>query len=151
MSIRVSNPAGTHDWHFTSAPGNSATSTNGAASVNNVSGVADGFATAVAHIFDAIKLPVGACVVGGGFFVETAFNTTTYAVMVGDATTNNRYLASGDRKALGYTALVPTEFVGTGEEIRLTITPTGSTATTGKATLRVLYTIRNRSNESSTT
>lgn len=117
----------------------------------NTSGVSDGFATAAAHVFDVIKLPVGACVVGGGLFVETAFNGTTYAFIVGDATVTNRYLATADRKAVGYTALVPTEFVGTGEDIRITATPTGSTATTGRATLRVLYTIKNRSNESCTT
>lgn len=115
----------------------------------NTAGVSDGFATAAAHVFDCIKLPQGATVIGGGLFVETAFNTTTYAVIVGDATVTNRYLATADRKAVGYTALVPTEYVGIGEDIRLTITPTGSTATTGKATLRVLYTLRNRINENS--
>lgn len=113
----------------------------------NTSGVSDGFATAAAHTFDCINLPQGACVVGGGLFVETAFNTTTYAVIVGDATTPNRYLSTADRKAVGYTALTPTELTGSGENIRLTITPTGSTATTGKATLRVLFTIRGKGNE----
>lgn len=116
----------------------------------NASGVSDNFKTAAAHVFDCIKLPVGACVVGGGLFVETAFATvSTYAVIVGDATSTNRYLSTADRKAAGYTALVPTEYVGIGEDIRLTITPTGSDATAGKATLRVLYTLRNRINENS--
>jgi hypothetical protein len=42
---------------------------------------------------------------------------------------------------------VPTGFVGTGENIRLTVTPTVATATAGKITVRVSYVIVGRANE----
>jgi hypothetical protein len=65
---------------------------------------------------------------------------------VGDSTTGNRYLASTDRAAAGRTALVPTGYVSDGAAIRISV-QCDDVCTTGKATVRVLYTIRNRVNE----
>ena len=55
-----------------------------------------------------------------------------------------------DRVAAGRTALVPTGYVGLGEQIRLTVTPTVGAATAGKVTVRVEYIVRNRVNETQT-
>lgn len=116
--------------------------------MTNTSGASDGFATAVAHAFDVIGLPPGATVVGGDLTTDTAFTgSTAYNVIVGDSGTTNRYLTTTDKTSAGRTALVPTGYIGTGENIRLTVTPTVATATAGKITLRVLYTVLGRSNE----
>ena len=96
--------------------------------------------------FEVAPLPAGATVVGGSLAVTTAFDTASYAVTVGDATTANRYLASADRKAVGYTPLVPTGFVSTGEKIRVGIT-NADVCTTGKATLRLEYVSAGRTGE----
>ncbi len=113
--------------------------------MTNVSGAADAFATAAAHVFDIIPQEAGMVVVGGDVTTETAFTgCTAYNVKVGDATSDNRYLGTTDKVAAGRTALVPTGFVSTGEAIRLTVTPTVATATAGKLTVRVHYIKRNR-------
>lgn len=96
--------------------------------------------------FDIINLPYGAVVVGGEVAVETAFDTASWSVKVGDATTADRYLGATDRKAVGRTALVPTGYVSDGGSVRLTLT-NADVCTTGKATVRVMYTIRSRVNE----
>lgn len=116
--------------------------------MTNASGNADEFATAAAHAFDVIPLPVGATVVGGEVVTDTAFTgSTAYNVIVGDSGSTNRYLTTTDKTSAGRTALVPTGYIGTGENIRLTVTPTVATATAGKITLRVNYTVANRANE----
>lgn len=99
-----------------------------------------------ATIFKIIPLPIGATVVGGSVTTDVAFDTLTYMVTVGDSVVANRYLASTDKKGLGLTALVPTGFVGEGEDIRVGIT-NADVCTTGKMTVRVEYTMANRSNE----
>lgn len=112
----------------------------------DINGASTGFATAAAHTVEPIALPPGAVVQGGELVVTTAFDGTTYAVIVGDSVTADRYLATADRKAAARTPLVPTGRVSLGENIRLTITPTGSTAA-GAGTLRIFYTIVGRANE----
>lgn len=120
--------------------------------MTNAAGTADAFATAAAHAFDVIPLPVNAVVIGGSITTDTAFTgSTAYNVIVGDATTTNRYLTTTDKTTAATTALVPTGFIGTGENIRLTVTPTVATATAGKITLRVEYVIDGRANESQIT
>jgi hypothetical protein len=96
--------------------------------------------------FDVINLPVGAVVVGGSLTVETAFDTAGYDVTVGDSGSENRYLTSTDVKATGLTALVPTGYRGTGQNIRITMS-SDDVCTTGKATLRVEYVIGGRATE----
>lgn len=116
--------------------------------MTNTSGAADAFATVAAHVFDVINLPPNATVVGGEVVTDTAFTgSTAYNVKVGDSVTDNRYLGTTDKTAAGRTALVPTGFIGAGESIRLTVTPTVATATAGKITLRVNYTVLGRANE----
>ena len=119
--------------------------------MKNAAGTDDGFATVGAHVHDVILLPSGATVVGGEVVTETAVSgPTAYNVSVGDATVAARYLAVTDHVSAKRTALVPTGFVGGGEQIRLTVTPTVAAATAGKITVRVQYVIRNRMNETQT-
>ena len=116
--------------------------------MKNTSGAADAFATVAAHVFDVINLPQNAVVIGGDIVTETAFTgSTAYNVKVGDSANDARYLGTTDKTTAARTALVPTGYVGLGENIRLTVTPTIATATAGKITLRVLYTIRDKANE----
>jgi len=99
-----------------------------------------------AQIFDVMTLPINAVVIGGEWVTETAFDTAGYDVIVGDSVTANRYLASTDVKGVGRTALVPTGYVSDGLPVRVTIA-TDDVCTTGKGTLRVMYTIRDRASE----
>lgn len=116
--------------------------------MKNVSGVDDDFKVVGSHVFDAILLPTNAIVVGGEVVTETAVSgSTAYNVSVGDSVSATRYLGVTDKVAAGRTALVPTGFVGGGEQIRVTVAPTVADATAGKITVRVSYIIRNRVNE----
>lgn len=99
-----------------------------------------------AGAFDVIELPVGAIVVGGDLAVKTAFDAATYAIIVGDATDTDRFLATADRKAVGTSALLVPGFVSTGEAIRVTITA-ADVCTTGEVLLTVLYVVDGRVNE----
>ncbi len=116
--------------------------------MKNTSGAADAFATVAAHVFDVINLPQNAVVIGGDIVTETAFTgSTAYNVTVGDSASATRYLSTTDKTTAARTALTLTGYVGQGENIRLTVTPTVAPATAGKITLRVLYTIRDKANE----
>ena len=113
-------------------------------------GVETAFSTVAAHPVDVIPLPVGATLISGEVVTDTSFTgATAVNVIVGDATSTNRYLGTTDKITAGRTALVPTGFKSTGEAIRLTVTPTVAALTAGKATLRVQYTIEGRANENS--
>lgn len=100
-----------------------------------------------ATVVEVLNLPMGAVVVGGSLTTDTAFDTASYNVSVGDSGNAARYLAAADRKAAAQVALVPTGYRGDGENLRLTIT-NADVCTAGKATLRVLYVITGRANES---
>lgn len=117
--------------------------------MTNASGSADAFATAAAHAFDIIGLPRDSVVVGGEVVTETAFGgSTAYNVIVGDSGTTNRYLTTTDKVSAGRTALVPTGYVNTtGLAVRLTVTPTVATATSGKLRVRVEYIVQGKSDE----
>lgn len=117
--------------------------------VNTVGNTVDfGAANAggAAGIFEIIPLPPGAVVIGGSVTTDTAFDTAGYDVTIGDSTTADRYLASTDKKGTGLTALTPTGYVGTGQNIRLAFS-SDDVCTAGAMTVRVEYTIANRSNE----
>ena len=114
--------------------------------IDAVTGVSGTFASAAAHTVDVIGLPPNAVIIGGQLVVTTAFNGSTYPVVVGDSTTADRYLGTADRKAAALVPLVPTGYIGIGENLRLTITPTGST-TAGVATVRIQYVVVGRANE----
>lgn len=99
-------------------------------------------------VFDAIPLPPNANVIGGEIIVETAYATSTAAtISVGDSASATRYANAVDLKTAARTALTLTGFRGAGENIRLAVNATVANATAGKATVRVLYTVQNRSNE----
>lgn len=115
----------------------------------NTAGVEHDFGkTSVAETnsFDIINLPYGAVVVGGDVVTETTFDTAGWDITVGDATTGNRYLASTDIKSAGRVALVPTGYVSDGAPIRISV-QCDDVCTAGKATVRVMYTVRSRANE----
>lgn len=95
---------------------------------------------------EVINLPKGAIVVGGALVRSTAFDAATYTVTVGDADSATRYLGSTDVKGTGITALVPTGYVSTGQNIRLVFTA-ADVCTTGVAYLRVDYVIDERADE----
>ena len=117
----------------------------------NTAGAADAFATVAAHVFDVINLPVNAVVINGGVVTETAFTgSTAYNITVGDSAVANLYLDTTNRVAAGRTAIIPTGYVGLGENIRMTATPTGAAATAGKLTVRIEYVTRDKMHETQT-
>ena len=99
-------------------------------------------------VFDAIPLPPNATVVDGEVVVETAgVGPTAYTLSVGDSANANRYANAVSLLAAARTALTLTGFRGAGENVRLTVAATVANATAGKVTVRVAYTVQNRSNE----
>jgi len=99
-------------------------------------------------VFDAIKLPPNANVVGGEIIVETAYATSTAAtISVGDSGSSTRYANAVDLKTAARTALTLTGFRTSGEDIRLAVNATVANATAGKATVRVLYIVQGRMTE----
>lgn len=115
----------------------------------DTSGVTKDFKTVGTSIVaDVINLPLNAIVVGGEVVTETAITgSTAYNVSVGDSGSATRYLGATDRVAAGRTALVPTGYVGAGENIRLTVAPTVAAATAGAVTVRVEYILRGKADE----
>ena len=114
----------------------------------NTSGTLDTATSVAAHSFDIINLPNYATVIGGEVVTETAITgSTAFNVTVGDSGSANRYLGTTDKTTAARTALVPTGYVGAGENLRLTITPTVAAVTGGKITVRVQYVVRGRGNE----
>lgn len=117
----------------------------------DTAGVLKDFKTVGSTVVDAINLPAGAIVIGGEVVTEAAVTgSTAYNVSVGDSGSATRYLSATDRVSAGRTALTPTGYVGTGEQIRVTVAPTVAAATAGKVTVRVQYVIRNRVTETQT-
>lgn len=100
----------------------------------------------LAGVFDVIPLPPGAIVIGGEVVVATAFDTAGFDVKVGDSADDDRYLTSTDVKSAGRTPLVPTGFVGAGQNIRVTFA-SDDVCTAGKATVRVMYVVDKRAQE----
>lgn len=94
-----------------------------------------------------IPLPPGATVTGGSVDRNEAFDAATMNITVGDATDPDRYLGTTDVKAVGSTPLVPTGYLGAaGENVELTFNAADA-CTTGNATVRVEYTVADRSCE----
>ena len=119
---------------------------SGGTAIANTKEVDFGKTNIVSTVFDVINLPAGAVVIGGFLTVETAFDTASYSVAVGDSALATRYLAAADRKAAAVTNLVPTGYKGDGENLRVTIV-NADVCTTGRAVLRVQYITTGRSNE----
>lgn len=117
----------------------------------DTAGATKDFKTVGSTVVDVINLPTGAIVTGGDVVTEAAITgSTAYNVSVGDSVSAVRYLGVTNKLAAGRTALVPTGYVGLGEQIRVTVSPTVDAATAGKVTVRVEYIIRNRVNETQT-
>ncbi len=119
---------------------------SGGTAISGTTEVDFGKTNIVSTVFDVINLPADAVVLAGSLTVETAFDTASYSVAVGDSVTPARYLAAADRKALGVTNLVPTGYRGDGENLRVS-SVNADVCTVGKATLRVQYITTSRSNE----
>lgn len=117
----------------------------------DTNGVLKDFKTVGSTVVDVINLPLGAIVTGGEVVTETAVGgSTAYNVSVGDTSNATRYLGATDRASAGITPLVPTGYVGVGEQVRITVAPTVADATAGKVTVRVQYIVRHRVNEAQT-
>ena len=117
----------------------------------DVNGVLKDFKTVGSNVFEPINLPPRAIVVGGEVVTETAVTgSTAYNVSVGDSGSATRYLGVTNRLSAGRTPLVPTGYVGDGENLRLTVSPTVADATAGKVTVRVQYIMRDRWSETVT-
>ena len=96
----------------------------------------------------AVDLPPGAIVTGGHINVNTAFDSTTNTVSIGDTGSATRYGATVDLKTLGATALTGVPFYNsTGLAVQLTYAETGAATTAGAGTLVVEYVIEGRANE----
>ena len=116
---------------------------SGGTPISGTTRVDFGKTNVVATVFDIIKIPVGATIISGELVTETAFDTASYAVIIGDSADDDRYLTTADRKGVARVALVPTGYCSLGEPIRITIT-NADVCTAGKATVRVQYVIQNR-------
>lgn len=100
-------------------------------------------------IHEALDLPPGAMITGGGLNVTTAWvGPTAATASVGDGGSAARYLADTDLKAAAYTPLVPTGLIYTVEDsIDLDVASSVAVATAGEANLTVEYVISDRANE----
>lgn len=97
---------------------------------------------------DVIPLPSGATILSGSVVTDTAIaGSTAYNISIGDSGSATRYLGATDKVAAGLTALVPTGYVGAGENLRLTVAPTVAAATAGTVTIRVTYAVAGRTSE----
>jgi hypothetical protein len=116
--------------------------------VNDAGATVDFGLTNIAETtFVVIPLPPGSVVTGGSLTRSVAFDTAGYAITVGDTADEDEYLTTGDLKAVGTTALVPTGLVNTtGLNIVMNITNT-DVCTTGAAKLVVEYIVEDRSCE----
>ena len=107
-----------------------------------------GFYAGVAQIYEIAPLPVGAVLIAGEVVVSTAVaGPTASSITIGDSANATRYLGTTSLLAAGRTALVPTGYVGNGENIRMTITNTVAVATAGKVSVRLTYIMNGRVNE----
>lgn len=116
-----------------------------------VAGVVKVF-NAAGPVFEPINLPPNAIVVGGDVTVETVSDDTgTATIAVGDSANAVRYLAATSIKTAARIPLVPTGYRGVGENIRVTLANQNANAANGKVSLRVLYTITGRAQETQLT
>lgn len=117
----------------------------------NTAGTSQAF-SAAAGIFDVIKMPQYAYVVGGDMVVETASDDTgaTATLKIGDDANDARYLAATSIKSAARTALTLTGYVTDGSPIRITLANTNGNATAGKVRIRVEYVIQNKMDEVAT-
>lgn len=119
--------------------------------MKDVTGATKDFKAVGTHVFEPINLPPRATVISGEVVTETAVTgSTAYNISVGDSASATRYLGVTNKLTAGRTALVPTGYVGDGENLRVTVNPTVADATAGKVTVRVQYIMRDRWSENIT-
>ena len=107
-----------------------------------------GFYAGVAQVYEIAPLPVGATLIAGEVVVSSAVvGPTASSITVGDSGSAARYLGTTSLLAAARTALVPTGYVGNGENIRITVTNTVAVATAGKVSIRLTYVMAGRVNE----
>lgn len=112
----------------------------------NIAGVVA--ALKASGVFEPIPLPIGAVVIGGEVVVNTASNDTgTATIAIGDAANPTRFLGATNIKAAGRTAIVPTGFIGTGDNVRITLANANGDATAGDVSIRIDYIIEGRMHE----
>lgn len=96
-------------------------------------------------------LPPNALIIEGSIVVITAFDSATSDTLdVGTLLDPNRFIASPlDITALGFTALVPTEFISSeaDAEIHATWVGVGAAPTAGLVKVVIQYIVDNRGNE----
>jgi hypothetical protein len=120
----------------------------GADSILNTAGVMTALAAGGALLSDLFPFPPNSQLIAGALVVEVASNSgTTHTVSVGDSASAARYLAATDLKTVARTALTPTGYRGTGEDIRLTFAQGGTLPTAGRFTLHFQYYVVDRANE----
>lgn len=125
---------------------------NIADSMVNTSAVSAVFGASTGTVYDVINLPNNAIVTGGSLHVTTVSNDASTATLaIGDSASATRYLAATNLKAIARTALVPTGYLGLGENIRITIANATGGATTGDFEVEVSFVIDGRVNEAYTT
>jgi hypothetical protein len=113
----------------------------------NTAGTSQAF-SAAAGIFDVIKLPQNAVIVGGDLVVETASNDSSTATLkAGDDADDDRYLAATSIKSAARTALTLTGYKTDGSPIRITLANAGGDATVGTVRVRVEYVIQGKMDE----
>lgn len=94
------------------------------------------------------KLPSNAVILGGGVMVDTAWNSTTNTVGVGDTASNTRFAATLDLKTTGFKPLTTLGRLGTGlKEVTLLGAYTGGAPTAGVGYLVVNYVEIGRADE----
>lgn len=116
----------------------------------NTSGASQAF-SAAAGVFDVIKIPQYAYIVGGDLVVETVSDDTgTATISVGDDASATKYLAATSIKSAARTALTLTGYVTDGSPIRITLANQNGNAAAGKVRIRVEYVIQNKMDEVAT-
>jgi hypothetical protein len=94
----------------------------------------------------AIPLPPGAMVTGGSISSITDWTTTKFEITIGDSLVPARYLTATEKKSTGFTPIIPTGFIGGGENIEFTF-DLNDVATTGSAVIVIEYVVARRATE----
>lgn len=101
-----------------------------------------------ATYYEAIELPPSARITRGGLYVDTAWDSTTNTLSVGDAGLATRYLTTQDLKSTAGTHIPFVAVATTGSaNVGVTYAFTGGAATVGSARLWVEYFITGRATE----
>lgn len=92
---------------------------------------------------EAFRVPIGSTIVNGRFSITTAWASgTSTAVLVGDATDPNRYLAAGDAETVTNDELIEGlgyAVVAADVATVITVTKTGTVSTVGAGNILACY------------